>query len=164
MLTVEIDDRAVVARLSSMPDKLRAAFLKKTYALAEKLKSKVQQNLTNRVLKIQTGNLVRSIFEEVNDETNSVSGRVYSSGVAYARIQEYGGTIKHPGGTAYLIDKKTGLAQFISNKDEIASRLPRTKPHDIEIHGRRYMGSAFDEMKPEIRARYQEAVTEGTRE
>ena len=163
MITVEVDARQVMARLTSMPDKLRAAFLKKTYTLAEKLKSKVQQNLTNRLLNIRTGNLVRSIFEEVKDSTNEVSGRVYSSGVAYARIQEDGGTIKHPGGTAYLIDKKTGLAQFISNKDEIASRLPRTKPHDITLKGRRYMGSAFDEMKPEIKEGYEEAAKEGLR-
>jgi len=44
MLTIEVNDTAVMARLSSMPDKLPAAFLNKTYALAEKLKSKVQQN------------------------------------------------------------------------------------------------------------------------
>jgi phage gpG-like protein len=94
MLDVQIDARTITARLSAMPDKLRAAFLKKTYALAEKLKSKVQQNLTNNLLHIRSGNLVRSIFEEVKNETNSVSGRVYSSGVAYARIQEYGGQTK----------------------------------------------------------------------
>jgi len=62
-----------------MPDKLRAAFLRKTYALAEKLKSKVHQNLTNRILNIRTGKLVRSIFEDVTNSTNEVSGRVYSS-------------------------------------------------------------------------------------
>ncbi len=67
-----------MARLSSMPDKLRAAFLKKTYALAERLKSKVQQNLTNKLLNIRSGNLVRSIFQQVSNETNEVSGRVYS--------------------------------------------------------------------------------------
>jgi hypothetical protein len=44
MLTIEIDSRAVVARLKLMPGKLHAAFLKTTYALAEKLKSKVRQN------------------------------------------------------------------------------------------------------------------------
>ena len=55
MLTVEVDSRQIMARLSAMPDKLRAAFLKKTYALAEKLKSKVQQNLTNKLLNIRTG-------------------------------------------------------------------------------------------------------------
>ena len=53
-MQIYVDDRAVQARFTSMPDKLRAAFLK-TYALAEKLKSKVQQNLTNRLLRIRSG-------------------------------------------------------------------------------------------------------------
>ena len=94
MLTVEVDARTVIARFAAMPAKLRAAFIKKTYMLAEKLKSKVQQNLTNQILHIRSGNLVRSIFEEVKSEASSVSGRVFSSGVAYARIQEYGGQTK----------------------------------------------------------------------
>jgi phage gpG-like protein len=163
MITVEVDTRVITARLNSMPDRLRAAFLKKTYALAEKLKSKVQQNLTNKILNIRSGKLVRSIFEEVKNETNSVSGRVYSSGLKYAKIQEFGGTIRHPGGTAYLINSKTKLAMFISNKEAIAATLPRTKPHNITIPAHRYMGSAFDEMVPEIKTGYEEAAKEGTR-
>jgi len=158
MLTVEVDARQVTARLAAMSSKVHAAVLKKTYELAGKLKSKVQQNLTNQILQIRTGKLVRSIFEQVTDSPNEVSGRVYSSGLKYAKIQEFGGTIRHPGGTAYLIDSKTGLAKFIGNKEEIASRLPRTKPHNITIPGRRYMGKAFDAMKPEIKTGYEQAV------
>ena len=92
MLTIEVNDTAVIARLSATPDKLRAAFLKKTYTLAEKLKSKVQQNLTNRILKIQTGKLVRSIFEQVTNSTNEVSGRVYSSGAFVLFVGALGDT------------------------------------------------------------------------
>jgi hypothetical protein len=43
MLDISIDTRQIMARLSSIPDKLRAAVLKKTYALAEDLKGKVSK-------------------------------------------------------------------------------------------------------------------------
>jgi phage gpG-like protein len=158
VIDIEIDDRVVMARLNTLPGKLRAALLRKTYDLAEKLKSKVQQNLTNKILRIRSGKLSRSIFEQITNNATEVSGRVYSAGLKYARIQEFGGTIDHPGGTAYLIDSKSGLAKFVSNKDELASHLPRTKPHKITIPAHHYMGAAFDEMKPEIKAGYEEAV------
>ena len=172
MLTVEVDARQVTARLNSMPDKLRAAFLKKTQALVQTLKSKVQQNLTNQILQIRTGKLSRSIFKEVTNTDNEVSGRVYSSGLKYAKIQEFGGTIKHPGGTAYIPGGGSafaGAALFVSNAKAAVlaaskkGELPRTKPHNIVIPAAHYMGKAFDAMKPEITARYEEAAKEGTK-
>lgn len=157
MLTVEVDDRALVARLASMPDKLRSAFLKKTYALAEKLKSKVQQNLTNQILKIRTGKLVRSIFEEVTEGAHSVSGRVYSSGLPYAAIQEFGGQTK-----AHIIEAKNGkaLAFNFGGKQAFFARVNHPGSNIKASH---YMGKAFDAMKPEIKAGYEEAAREGVR-
>jgi len=156
MLTVDVDARAVTARLSYMPDKLRAAFLKKTYALAEKLKSKVQQNLTNKLLHIRTGKLVRSIFQHVTNETNEVSGRVYSSGLPYAAIQEFGGQTK-----AHIIEAKNGKAlAFQWHGKEVFFK--RINHPGSNIKGAHYMGQAFDEMKPEITEGYRAAATEGT--
>jgi hypothetical protein len=156
MLTVEIDDRVIMARLSAMPGKLRAAFLKKTYALAETLKSTVQQALTNRLLQIRTGKLVRSIFEEVQNETNSVSGRVFSSGVPYARIQEDGGQTK-----AHIIEAKNGkaLAFNMGGKQVFFKRIHHP---GSTIKGVHYMRGTFKEMVPEIKAGYEEAAKEGT--
>ena len=158
MLTVEVEDRAVVARLNAMPQKLHAALLKKTYFLAEKLKSKVQQNLTNRILNIRTGKLVRSIFQHVSDSPHEVSGRVYSSGLPYAAIQEFGGQTR-----AHIIEatKAKALAFTVGGKQVFAARVnhPGSK-----IPASRYMGQAFDEMKSEIRSGFEEAVREGTHE
>jgi|ERR1017187_2048560 phage gpG-like protein len=157
MLAIDIDDRAIMARLSSMPDRLRAAFLKKTYALAEKLKSKVQQNLTNRILQIRTGKLVRSIFEQVTNSANEVSGRVYSSGLPYAAIQEFGGQTK-----AHIIEAKNGKALMFNmgGKQVFFKRVNHPGSH---IPAHHYMGQAFDAMKPEIKAGYEEAAKQGTR-
>jgi len=156
MLTVIIDSREVTARLSSMPDKLRAAFLKKTYALAEKLKSKVQQNLTNKILHIRTGKLVRSIFQQVTNSANEVSGRVYSSGLPYAAIQEFGGQTK-----AHVIEAKNGKAlAFQWHGKEVFFKRINHPGSNIKASG--YMGKAFDAMKPEIQSGYEEAAAEGT--
>lgn len=156
MLTVEVDDRAVMARLDAMPQKLRAAILKKTYALAEKLKSKAQQNLTNRILNIRTGKLVRSIFEQVTNSGSEVSGRVYSSGLPYAAIQEFGGQTR-----PHVIEatKAKALAFTMGGAQLFAMRVnhPGSK-----IPASRYMGQAFDAMKPEIKEGYEEAAREGT--
>ena len=157
MISIEVDTRQIMARLSVMPDKLRAAFLKKTYALAEKLKSKVQQNLTNRLLNIRTGKLVRSIFQQVTNSTNEVSGRVYSSGLPYARIQEFAGQTK-----AHVIEAVNGkaLAFNMRGKEVFFKRVHHP---GSTIKGARYMGSAFQEMAPEIQAGYREAAGEGTK-
>jgi phage gpG-like protein len=156
MLTVEVDSRQIMARLSYMPDKLRASFLKKTYALAEKLKSKVQQNLTNKLLQIRTGKLVRSIFQQVTNSTNEVSGRVYSSGLPYARIQEFGGQTK-----AHIIEAKNGKA-LMFNMGGKQVFFKRVHHPGSNIKGAHYMGQAFEAMKPEIEDGYRQAAAEGT--
>jgi phage gpG-like protein len=157
MLDISVDSRQIMARLSVMPDKLRAAFLKKTYSLAEKLKSKVQQNLTNKLLNIRTGKLVRSIFQQVTNSTNEVSGRVYSSGLPYAAIQEYGGQTK-----AHIIEAVNGKA-LMFNMGGKQVFFKRVHHPGSNIKGAHYMGQAFAEMTPEIRAGYEQAVVEGTK-
>src|SRR3984957_4415376 len=157
MLTVEVDSRQIMARLSYMPDKLRAAFLKKTYTLAEKLKSKVQQNLTNKLLNIRTGKLVRSIFQQVTNNATEVSGRVYSSGLPYARIQEFGGQTK-----AHIIEA-TNAKALMFNMGGKQVFFKRVNHPGSKIKGAHYMGEAFKEMTPEIKAAYEGAAREGTR-
>jgi phage gpG-like protein len=157
MLDLQVDDRVIMARLNAMPGKLRAALLKKTYELAEKLKSNVQQNLTNRILNIRTGKLVRSIFEQVTNNTNEVAGRVYSSGVPYAAIQEFGGQTK-----AHIIEAKNGKAlMFNMGGKEVFFRRVNHPGSKVPAH--HYMGQAFDAMKPEITTGYEQAVNQGTK-
>lgn len=158
MLTVEVDDRVIMARLNAMPGKLRSALLKKTYELAEKLKSKVQQNLTNKILQIRTGKLSRSIFEQVTNSTNEVSGRVYSSGVPYAAIQEFGGQTK-----AHIIEARNGKAlMFNMGGKQVFFKRINHPGSNIPAH--HYMGQAFDAMKPEIQSGYEQAVKGATHE
>jgi hypothetical protein len=158
MLSIEVDSRQIMARLSVMPDKGRSRILKTTYDLAEKLKSKVQQNLTNKLLRIRTGKLVRSIFEQVTNSINEVLGRVFSSGLAYAAIQEFGGQTK-----AHIIEAVNGkaLAFSMGGKQVFFKRVHHP---GSTIKGAHYMGEAFDFMKPEIKTEYEQAVKGAARE
>jgi phage gpG-like protein len=66
--------------------------------------------------------------------------------VKYARIQEFGGTINHPGGTAYFI--KDGKAVFVSEKAALqmslnGQKLNKTNPHQITLPARPYMRPAL---------------------
>lgn len=63
----------------------------------------------------------------------------------YARIHNEGGTIAHPGGTAFF--KKGGKTIWVSNNAaaKLATggrNLPRTKPHGINIPQRKFMGKS----------------------
>lgn len=61
--------------------------------------------------------------------------------VAYARIQEFGGTINHTGGTAYL--SFGGKAVFVKNMNA-KSWMRRTGAHTITLPARPFMRPALN--------------------
>lgn len=71
--------------------------------------------------------------------------------VPYARIHEYGGTINHPGGTAYILAKDQSGAFggkrmiFISNVKAADRDYPRTRPHLITMPARPYIRPGVEE-------------------
>lgn len=69
--------------------------------------------------------------------------------VEYARIQEFGGTINHPGGTAYKI-VGPGKAVFLKNSNPDAATAKRTKPHTITLPPRPFMRPALNNNKDKI--------------
>lgn len=76
-----------------------------------------------------------------------------SSNAPYALIHEFGGTIKHPGGTPYFIGEN-GLAVFVRKGSLAGLRgLPVTKPHDITLPERPYMRPAVAKSRKGIRTR-----------
>lgn len=66
----------------------------------------------------------------------------FRSAVPYANIHNEGGTINHPGGTAYIYDKKKKRSIWISNYKASGKNYPRTKPHKIAIPKRQFIGNA----------------------
>ncbi|MDF0543336.1 HK97 gp10 family phage protein [Sphingobium sp. H39-3-25] len=72
-----------------------------------------------------------------------------SANAPYAAIHEYGGTINHPGGTAYFIGDD-GMAVFVPDSNILSTYLPRTKPHTIVMPERPYMRPALEKNRVEI--------------
>ena len=72
---------------------------------------------------------------EISARRTGVTGRVGTM-VKYAAIHEHGGTIQHPGGTAYIV--VNGVAVFMPNRAAVSS-MPRTKAHPITIPPRPFL-------------------------
>ena len=88
-----------------------------------------------------------------------------SSNAPYAAIQEFGGTIKHPGGTSYFPNGSGGVT-FVSNdaRDSVLGRnLPVTAAHNITLPARPYLGPALQKNKERIAKRVAAAVNQANR-
>lgn len=71
--------------------------------------------------------------------------------VIYAAIHEFGGVIRHPGGTAYF-PIGARRARWISNAEAAAHGrdFPRTRAHNIPIRPRPYMRPALNTMRARV--------------
>lgn len=139
----------VIAMLGAVPAKIDAAAKSSLDAWAVELAGYIQANkLSGDPLHRRSGRLSASVHPLSSQTADSVSGGAGGgAGVPYAKIHEFGGTINHPGGTAYFIKEGAG-AVFVSNASALADRLPRTRPHAIPIPERSYMRSGFEERAP----------------
>lgn len=87
---------------------------------------------------VDRGDLVGSIREDWGADFAAVGPEASAGAAIYAAIHQFGGTIKHPGGTAYKLDEKR-WASFVRN-DDADDKMARTGAHDIVIPARPYLG------------------------
>lgn len=141
--TVELNDTQVRVRLSGMPEKLRAALVRKTTQLRLQLEAKSKANAP-----VVTGRLRRSIASDQEASGNTVEGRVFtSSDVPYARYVEEG-TRPH------IIEAKgKALAFVMGGKQVFAKRV-----HHPGTAANPFLKRSLAEMKTEIVEGYREAV------
>lgn len=86
-----------------------------------------------------------------------------TSSAPYAAIQEFGGTINHPGGTPFFM--RDGLAVFVGKSGHGAYHgLPVTKPHKITLPDRPYMRPARDAKRKEVADLVSAAVNRAVRQ
>ena len=161
-----VGDRELIARIGAMPRVVHDELVTEVRRLGFKLQALVQTNyLTGQVLKVRTGRLKSSITQGAKDSRSRFSDSgteiLYYVGtnVEYAAIHEYGGVIKHPGGTAYI--PQPGGAWWVRNDNPLAAKLPRTKAHDITMPKRPYLAPALASMKQEIIDGMQAALKRG---
>jgi phage gpG-like protein len=113
MLTVTvIGTEQIRARLDAMPGKVQSVLAATIFELALKVQTHVQvDKLEGQVLNHITGQLQGSIHGELSENTSDrITGRVYSSNVAYAAIHEYGGPFRTRLGTGKGPPKPGGKA------------------------------------------------------
>lgn len=159
MLTVTVDDKKVIQQLEAMPAKLRDTLYKTVYTLALKLQKHIVANkLQGQVLNHRSGNLQRSIQNEVTQDNRGVIGRVFSSGdVKYAAIHEFGGRIP-----ARIIEPKNAEAlRFMMNGKAVFAK--RVNWPGANMPERSFMRSALRDMRPEIVGSIEKAVKGATK-
>lgn len=157
MISVEVDQSRIQARLGAMPEKVHGALVRKVTALRLQLEAKIKGKLSGEVLNVRTGALRRSIFSETLDESTSVFGRAASSGdVKYAGIHEFGG--KTPAHDIVPV-KAQALAFMMGGKQVFA----KTVHHPGSVMPERsFMRSSLGDMADEIVTGLKAAVGEGT--
>lgn len=117
-------------------------------AFTIRLRDQVQTNIVDRFK--STGPLYQSIQSVVEEDTGSVTGRVFSQGVRYAAIQEYGGTIQHPG---------SNKLQVFPGRDGKMIFTRRTAPHAINIPERSYARLALVQLRAPFENGIREVVS-----
>lgn len=124
---------------------------------AEVVLRRATENVSGRILNVDTGTLRRRLSYRIFDDRGVAQ---VGSPTVYAPIHEYGGTIHHPGGTAYFFRPHSDLAVFLSNQKAGNQPFPRTKPHIITIPARPWLRPALADSKGDI----QTIFTKGARE
>lgn len=154
-------DKEFTAKLTSMPVILNKSLTRAITILTLELKSYIiRSKLSGQVLNHQTGNLWRSIQQKVESNPEKVEGSVFSSGdVKYAAIHEYGGTIKHPGGTPYYVSQLLGGRAFFVSKANNPN-LPVTKAHNIPMPERSFMRSSLRDYQNKIQVTLDKAIND----
>jgi phage gpG-like protein len=88
---------------------------------------------TGRAILVKSGALRRDIRVRGTGPNYVIVG----TSLPYASIHNEGGTIAHPGGTAFF--KKDGKLVFVKNSTARGRKFPRTRPHKIGIIRRQFM-------------------------
>lgn len=159
MLTVTVDDSKLIQQLDAMPQKIATALYRTIFTLALKLQRHViVDKLQGQVLKHRSGNLQRSIQNDVTQSPHSVIGRVFSSGdVKYAAIHEFGGrTPPH-----VILPKNGDALKFMMNGKTVFAKKVN-HPGSV-MPERSFMRSSLRDMRPEIIDSIERAVSEATK-
>jgi phage gpG-like protein len=132
--------------------RVQAALARQAEALRIALEARIQQKLSGQVLQLRSGALAASIASSIGENGSVVAVSTFSSGVAYAAIQELGGkTAAHE-----AIAVKAKALAFTAGGGEIFA----TRAHHpgSTIPARSYLGSSLSDMREDISAGFKQAV------
>lgn len=155
MLKMEfIGGDVLAAVLRSYGGKVQTAIVQSIGRSALRLQSEVMDNrLSGQVLNIRTGNLHRSIHQQVTSSGGLVVGEV-NTNVRYGVAHEYGFA-----GTVNVKDSMRQIRQAFGRPLK-SSRYVQIRAHsrNVKLPERSFLRSALRDMKPEIEADLQKSI------
>lgn len=155
MLNVEfIGGDVLAAVLRSYGGKVQTAIVQSIGRSALRLQSEVMDNrLSGQVLNIRTGNLRRSIHQQVTSSGGLVVGEV-NTNVRYGAAHEYG--------FAGTVNVKASMRQIRQafGRPLKSPRYVQIRAHarNVKLPERSFLRSALRDMKPEIEADLQKSI------
>ncbi len=155
MLRMEfIGGDVLAAVLRSYGEKVQTAIMQSVGRSALRLQREVMQNrLSGQVLNVRTGNLRRSIHQQVTNTGSAVIGEV-NTNVRYGAAHEYG--------FAGTVNVKASLRQVRQafGRPLKSPRYVQVRAHsrNVKLPERSFLRSALRDMKPEIEADLRNSV------
>ncbi|RKV74398.1 MAG: HK97 gp10 family phage protein [Neisseria sp.] len=155
MLKMEfIGGDVLAAVLRSYGDKVQTAIVQSVGRSALRLQREVMQNrLSGQVLNVRTGNLRRSIHQQVTNTGSAVIGEV-NTNVRYGKAHEYG--------FAGTVNVKASLRQVRQafGRPLKSPRYVQVRAHsrNVRLPERSFLRSALRDMKPMIETDLQKSI------
>jgi len=152
-IEITVEDSAVIASFDHMTEDVHDALVKACRELSRDVANLVRRKLTGEVLNVRTGNLRRSIFEDVQDLGTAVFGRVYGAAdVPYGTIHEFGGSTN----AHEIVARNAKVLHFIMGGEDVYRR--RVMHPGAKMPERSFMRSSLTDMRTEIEDRLRAAV------
>ncbi len=151
-----VGDAQLVASMDLMPAAVRLNLGRAIFRLAIKMQRTIKADkLTGQVLGVRTGTLRRSINQRVEDTGNAIMATV-GTPVWYARVHEEGGT--------FQVKQHVRLIKKAWGRTLATPVLATVSAHSATFPARSFLKSTLDDMRAEIEASTQQAVTQGVRD
>lgn len=142
-ISVELVDRATL-KLKAIPEDIRRRLRVAIVRDGKELAARVRGKLSGPVLKVRSGRLLASIKAQMRESSTTIYGRVFSEGVPYAAIHEYGGRtaphVIYPRNARALHFFVGGSEVFAAKVNHPGSKMPK----------RSYLRSSLAEMREKI--------------
>lgn len=149
MIKIEVKVDPAILHLDRVSDRRRAAIRGEVISLTQQLAALVRQKLSGPVLNRRSGALYNSIKSQLIENPSTIYGTVYSQGVPYAAVHEFGGRGYYP----IVPVRAKALAFMVGGKLVFAQRVNHPPAKE-----RSFLRSSLNDMRDQIIARLSSAA------
>lgn len=141
-----LNERKLLRDIEAIPDDIRIAVREKTKEWTYRLRDLVEDNIRDRLNRV-TGKLEDSVQVDFVEEGLRLDGRVYISGVPYAKAQEEGAEIP----PHIIRPRNAKVLAFMAATGDKVFALHVLHP-GAKIPATHFMKDAYREMSPKVTA------------